>query len=63
MYACTCEIGRGFFEGLCRLEVRLITFRDPPPPHQRRRTEAPLLRLRPEEDRVLLYRERRFSLG
>jgi hypothetical protein len=31
MYACAREIGGGFFEGVCRLEDRLRTFRDPPP--------------------------------
>jgi hypothetical protein len=32
MYACTHETGRGFFKGMCRLENRPPTFRDPPPP-------------------------------
>ena len=31
MYACICETGRGFFAGVCRLEDRPLTFRDPPP--------------------------------
>jgi hypothetical protein len=31
MYACIRETGRGFFEGLCRLEHQPPTFRDPPP--------------------------------
>jgi hypothetical protein len=32
MYAYTYEIEDGFFEGVCRLEDRPPTFRDPPPP-------------------------------
>ena len=32
MYACFCEIVGGFFAGVCRLEDRPPTFRDPPPP-------------------------------
>jgi hypothetical protein len=31
MYAYVLEIGRGFFEGVRRLEDRPIAFRDPPP--------------------------------
>jgi len=38
MYACTCEPGRGFFEGVCRLEERQLTFRDPPRPSIREST-------------------------
>jgi hypothetical protein len=33
MYACIRRIGCGFFEGVCRLENRPLTFRDPPPHH------------------------------
>jgi hypothetical protein len=29
MYACISEIGHRFFEGVCRLEDRPLTFRDP----------------------------------
>jgi len=32
MYACAYETGDGFFEGVCRLENQLSTFRDPPLP-------------------------------
>src|SRR5215218_2808223 len=32
MYACIPEIGGRFFEGVYRLENRLLTFREPPPP-------------------------------
>jgi hypothetical protein len=32
MYACGYEIGRGFFEVVCRLGDRSLTFRDPPHP-------------------------------
>jgi hypothetical protein len=35
MYACIHETERGFFQGVCGLENRPLTFRDPPP-HQSR---------------------------
>jgi hypothetical protein len=31
MYACIHKISGGFFEGMCGLEDRPLTFRDPPP--------------------------------
>jgi hypothetical protein len=31
MYACIRETWSGFFEGVCGLEDRPLTFRDPPP--------------------------------
>jgi hypothetical protein len=37
MYACIHETEAGFFEGVCRLEDRPLTFRDPPPPRRRSR--------------------------
>jgi hypothetical protein len=30
MYACFLENGRGFIEGVCKLDDRSLTFRDPP---------------------------------
>jgi hypothetical protein len=46
MYACILEYGRGFFEGVCRLENRLLSFRDPPHPGIRELTlEDPPSRL------------------
>jgi hypothetical protein len=30
MYACIPENGRGFIEGVCKLDDRSLTFRDPP---------------------------------
>jgi hypothetical protein len=40
MYACIPETGRGFFEGVCRRENRLRTFRDRPHSSIRELTRA-----------------------
>jgi hypothetical protein len=42
MYACFCENGRGFFEGVCRQEYWPLTFRDPPHYSIRELTRASL---------------------
>ncbi len=40
MYACIHGIGSGFFAGVCRVEDRPLTFRDPPPPLVERTTSG-----------------------
>jgi hypothetical protein len=62
MYACTLEIGRGFFEGVCTPSNTTANFRDPPHPATQR-TGTPLPGLRPEVDHALRYCVRCLSLG
>jgi len=60
MYACVCEIGGGFFAGVCTLSNATANFRDPPP---NTKTGALAMGLQPEEDHEPRYRRERFSLG
>jgi hypothetical protein len=50
MYACILEMGGGFFEGVCTPSKATDHSYDPPPTPQYKRTGAPAMELRPDED-------------
>jgi hypothetical protein len=62
MYACICETGARFFEGVRTPSNATANFHDPLHPVTQG-TGPPRLGLRLEVNCSLRYRERRFSLG